>query len=695
MAKKTSSELNFTGRKRLPVIIQTEAMECGLASLTMVARYHGHDVDLNGLRQKFPISLKGATLESLIDIAGNLDLGSRAIRLELEGLKYVQTPAILHWDLNHFVVLKKIVGNKAHIHDPAFGLKIMPLSEVSNHFTGVALELSPTTNFTKQTAHRKMHLSELWGKLVGLKRALLQLLILSLVLQLIVLVSPFYLQLVVDEALVKFDAKFLMVLALGFAGLMCIQVLTSLMREWTVLYYGNQMSFQMVANIFKHLLHLPTNFYEKRHMGDIISRLNSTTPIRLALTQSLVAVVLDGFMAVFTGLVIFIYSPVLGIIVLVSTILLLLVTVFFYPILRRSQEEMIVQEANEASYKMESIRASIPIKLFSAQNQRLSSWRNLFARYINANVTYGKYGIFKNALQETISGLQTILIIYIGAKLVLSGSGTFTVGMLFAFMAYRQSFTQSAISLFDIYIEFRLLGLHLERIADIAHAELDTKSITSPDSQNFEGKIELKNVYFKYSPADPWVLDGINLDIQSGEFVAITGPSGGGKTTLLKLILGLYEPTEGEILIDGHPLTDANKMAWRKSIGVVMQDDQLLSGTLADNISFFDPAMNMDWVYEVATMAQIHDTIMAMPMGYQSLIGDMGSALSGGQKQRILLARALYKNPIVLLLDEGTANLDRQTEKQIVSCIKKLKTTRIIIAHRREFLDSADRVYHM
>ena len=530
------TELNFSGRKRLPVILQTEAMECGLASLTMIAKYHGHDVDLNGMRQKFSVSLKGAALDAIIDMAAALDLGSRALRLELEHLPQLQLPAILHWDLNHYVVLKKVVGDKVHIHDPALGLKIMSLKKFSEHFTGVALELTPTTNFTKQTAKEKMRLAQLWGRLVGFKRALLQLLILSVVMQLIVLASPFYLQLVVDEAVVKFDAKFLLVLALGFGALTVIQQIASMMREWTILYYGHQMSFQMVANIFKHLIHLPTDFFEKRHIGDILSRMASTNPIQTALTQSVVAGIIDGLMAVITGIVIFIYSPLLGIIVLASVVLLLLVTTLFYPILRRTQEETIITGAKENTHMIESIRASTPIKLFSAQNHRISIWRNLFADTVNANVAHGKYGIWLNTLQGLITGLQTILVVYFGAKLILSGEVIFTVGMLFAFMSYRQSFTNSVTSLFNKFIEFRLLGLHLERIADIAHSVPETTALVAPTSHADEvtGHIQLRDIRFRYSPADPWVLDDINMDIKAGDFVALTGSSGSGKTTLFK-----------------------------------------------------------------------------------------------------------------------------------------------------------------
>lgn len=689
------SDLNFARKKRLPVILQTEMTECGLACIAMVAKYHGHKVDLNGLRSRFPISQKGATLDMLINISGELDLGTRALRLDMDDMKKLQLPAILHWDLNHFVVLKKVRGQKITIHDPARGERVMHMREASDHFTGVALELTPSENFTKQTMTEKLRLKQLWTRLIGLKRAILQTLTLSIVLQIIVLALPFYLQLVIDEVVVKYDVRLLVVLALAFGALVAIQSLTTMMRSWTILYFGHQMSFQMVANVFRHLVHLPADYFEKRHVGDIMSRMRSTKPIQEALTQSVVVGIIDGLMAIITGVVIFLYSPFLGMIVLVSAVLLVLVTVLYYPMLRMRQEEAIITEALTDSHVIESIRASTTIKLFSAQNQRLAIWRNLYADTINANVSYGKYEIFLKGAKDFIDGLQTVLIVYFGAKLILNDASLFTVGMLFAFMSYRLSFTNSVMSLLDKAIEFRLLNLHLERIADIALSEPeDLRSDVSVSDEQLKSpaKIEFHDVSFRYSSTDPWVLQNVNLTIEAGEFVALTGISGGGKTTMMKLMLGLYAPTDGQILIDGFPLTNENRMAWRERVGVVMQDDQLLTGSIAENISFFDTAINMDEVHRAAMIAHIHDDIMAMPMNYLSYIGDMGSIFSGGQRQRLLLARALYRRPKTLFLDEGTANLDEETEKLIVDIIKKSDLTRIVVAHRPEFIKNADRI---
>lgn len=689
------SDLNFARKKRLPVILQTEMTECGLACIAMVAKYHGHKLDLNGLRARFPISQKGATLDTLINISGELDLGTRALRLDMDDMKKLQLPAILHWDLNHFVVLKKVHGQKITIHDPARGERVMHLREASDHFTGVALELTPSETFTKQKMVKKLKLKQLWTRLIGLKRAILQTLTLSIVLQIIVLAMPFYLQLVIDEVVVKYDLRLLVVLALAFGALVAIQSLTTMMRSWTILYFGHQMSFQMVANVFRHLIHLPADYFEKRHVGDIMSRMRSTKPIQEALTQSVVVGIIDGLMAIITGIVIFLYSPFLGMIVLVSAVLLVLVTVLYYPMLRMRQEEAIITEALTESHVIESIRASTTIKLFSAQNQRLAIWRNLYADTINANVSYGKYEIFLKGAKDLIDGIQTVLIVYFGATLILDDASLFTVGMLFAFMSYRLSFTNSVMSLLEKAIEFRLLNLHLERIADIALSEpedLRSDVGVSDEQLASPAKIEFNDVSFRYSSTDPWVLQNVNLTIEAGEFVALTGISGGGKTTMMKLMLGLYAPTEGQILIDGFPLTNDNRMAWRERIGVVMQDDQLLTGSIAENISFFDTAVNMEDVHRAAMIAHIHDDIVAMPMNYLSYIGDMGSIFSGGQRQRLLLARALYRRPKTLFLDEGTANLDEETEKLIVEIIKKSDLTRVVVAHRPEFIKNADRI---
>jgi len=286
-------------------------------------------------------------------------------------------------------------------------------------------------------------------------------------------------------------------------------------------------------------------------------------------------------------------------------------------------------------------------------------------------------------------------VVWAAVSLMLGEGSTFTLGMLVAFLAYRQYFTDAVVQLLEKGIEFNLLSLHLDRLSDIIFEETDADRSGEAELNNLDGHITLDGVSFRYAETDPWVVTDYNLNIAAREMVTLTGVSGGGKTTLMKLMLGLYDPVSGAVRIDGQDLREIDMSAWRSQIGVVMQDDRLLSGTLADNISFFDPEIDMQRVYKAAIAAQIHDTIAALPMNYQLQIGDMGSVLSGGQRQRVLLARALYQDPKVLFLDEGTANLDVETEAAIVGIVRDLPITRIIVAHRPAFLEASDRVIRL
>ena len=677
---------------KLPVILQTEMTECGLACLAMIARYHGHDIDLNVLRRKHLVSMTGASLKSVIAIADGLQLSSRPLRVDLDHLEKLQLPAMLHWDLNHYVVLKAINGDKAEIIDPGIGLRKMSLSRLSNHFTGIAVEFTPQADFKAVQARIKPRISLLWSRLVGLKRAITQTIVLSVILQAIVLLSPFYLQLVVDAVLPRGDSSLLLALAIGFGGLVFLRALAEAVRGWAILVYGNQMSLQMVGNVFRHLIRLPARYFERRHVGDIISRVGSTVPIQEALTQSVPAVLIDGAMAILMLIVMFLYSPILGGIVLATVLGLVVATWFIYPHLRRTQEESIYAKALENSHVIESIRAITTVKMFGREAEREAAWRNLYTDFINANVGYGKWVVARKFFETLLTGLQVVLVVWAAVSLMLGEGSGFTLGMLVAFLAYRQYFTDAVVQLLEKGIEFNLLSLHLDRLSDIIFEETDADQSGEARLPDLKGAISMDSVSFRYSDTDPLVLTNFNLDVAAGEMVTLTGVSGGGKTTLMKLMLGLYDPVKGAVKIDGQDLREIDRSDWRSRIGVVMQDDKLLSGTLADNISFFDPEIDMQRVYKAAIAAQIHDTIAALPMNYQLQIGDMGSVLSGGQRQRVLLARALYQNPSVLFLDEGTANLDVETESAIVKIIRGLPITRIIVAHRPAFLEASDKI---
>jgi len=686
------SLLNVSGRTRLPVIRQTEAAECGLACLAMIVSYYGHKIDLNTLRRRHPVSLKGVTLRGLIQLANHLNMACRPVRFEMEDLRQLRLPAIVHWDMNHFVVLKVAGRNGLVVHDPASGEKRLSTAEASKHITGVALEIVPAQGFQAQKDERsRLKFSTFWGEANGTVHALAQIFALSLVLELLVIAAPLYMQITIDEVIVKGDTDLLFVLAIGFGLLTLINIATSAIRSFIILILQNTLDFQIGARLFHHLVRLPLMYFEKRHIGDVLSRFSSIEPIRDQLAQGLIAAMIDGLMAIITLIMIFIYSPQLASVVLVALLLYAIIRIALYRWLRRLSEDVIEAKAQETSTFIETMRAMQTLKLFNRENEREGQWLNRYADFVNANIRLGRAKISFKTINDFIFGAETIVTVYLAAQLALNN--VLTVGMIFAFMSYKNNFLQKTIALVEEALEFRLLELHLERLSDIALTPIERGHYSSATyMRDIKGGIELRNVYFRYSEADPLVLENINLRVEPGQFVTIQGPSGGGKTTLMKIMLGLLEPTSGEVLIDGVPLSTLGMRTYRENIAAVMQDDQLLSGSIGDNISFFDSSFDHERMVECANMAGIHDEIMEMPMNYNSLIGDMGSSLSGGQKQRILLARALYRRPRILFLDEGTAHLDVEKEKYVNESLRRLNITRVNIAHRPEISSGADRI---
>lgn len=684
-------DLGFMTRSRVRLIRQTEVAECGLASLTMVANFHGFDVDLGTMRRKYSPSLRGAPLRALIGLADQIGLTPRAVKLPLEELQNLHMPAVLHWDLNHYVVIETVKGGKALIHNPDGRSTWMALSEISDHFTGVALELRPSSDFDKKSLRDRLQLSQLWQSMTGLKRALMQTLLLSIVLQAFVLASPYYMQIAIDNALPALDGDLLTVLALGFGLFTLINVMASLLRNFVLLNAGTSVGFGLATNIARRLFRLPIEWFEKRHTGDILSRFQSVAPIQNLLTQGAVAALVDGVMAIFTLALMFFYSPVLALIAIVAFLLYGAARFVSFSFQREAEEATIITAGKEQTTLIESLRGMVTLRLFGRETLRHALWQTKLTDSINANVRLSRIGIWQSGANLLIFGIENIVTIWLAVGFVIEGAG-FSVGMVFAYLAYKNQFINKSAALIDQAIQFRMLGLHLERLSDIALSDEDRSFGEGQETHSeLKGTIELKDIYYRYSPSDPMVLQGVNLTIEQGEHVAITGPSGGGKSTLLKILLGLVEPEAGDVLIDGIPLQRFGYKNFHRQIAAVLQEDSLFAGSIAENIALFDDEIDMERVAHAAVAASIAEDIMAMPMQFETLIGDMGSTLSGGQKQRVLLARALYRQPKILLMDEGTAHLDSKHEAAVNEAINSMGITRIIIAHRQETIAAADR----
>ncbi|MBP3982792.1 peptidase domain-containing ABC transporter [Pseudoxanthomonas helianthi] len=677
----------------MKLILQSEAAECGLVSLAMVADAHGIRVGLPDIRRRFSLSLKGAKLNQLIHIAQQLGFSTRPLRLEMEHLGQLKLPCVLHWDLNHFVVLAKVGKSKVTIFDPAIGERRLSLSEVSDHFTGVALELAPTAEFNPQKATPAVTARQLTGPVDGLWRALTQILLLSVALQVFVILAPFFMQWVVDQVLVSADKDLLTVLGLGFGLALLSQIGIGLLRGWSVVYLSSKLGLQWTGNVFAHLLKLPLDFFEKRHLGDITSRMSSVQAIQKTLTTSFVEAMIDGLMAVVTlGLMLF-YSWKLALVTLLAVGLYVAIRAVAFRPVRDRTEQQLIAGAKQQSHLLESLRGMQSVKVAGQESQRRATYDNLMTETVNQEVRLARMGLGFSSASQLVFGAERIAVIWIGAVLALQN--VFSVGMLIAYLAYKDQFAQRMGALIDKWVEFRMLRLHGERLSDIVltppEEALGRPEVPPPA----DTRIAVENLSFRYADGEPWVLKDCSFTVESGESVAVIGPSGCGKTTLVKLMLGLLQPTTGSVSVGGYDLRKIGPRNVRAIVGAVMQDDQLFAGSIADNIGFFDPDFDQGRVEAAARLAAVHDEIAAMPMGYHSLIGDMGSSLSGGQKQRVILARALYREPRLLFLDEATSHLDVMRERLVNDAVKALRLTKVIVAHRPETIASADRVLVM
>ncbi len=694
-SQNATARLNFSWGSHLPLIRQAEATECGHACLAMIAAFHGNRSGLTELRRRFPPSGQGSNLKQLSDIASQLGMTARPLRADLNAVPHLACPCILHWDLDHFVVLKSLGRRRAVIHDPARGVLRLDADEFSRHYTGVALELSPASDFEKSARPVSLRLSDLWSRIVGLKRSLAQLLVLSLLLQMFSIAAPFYLQTVVDDVVLRSDTGLLTTLAIGFLLLLVVEVGTQALRASVILHLSTRLHLQLAANLFQHLVRLPMTWFQRRHLGDVLSRFSSLDAVREILSTGLVTALVDGLMAVIMLLIMFLYDVRLSLIVLGVLFAYILLRLMLFPALRRLSQDSIAHHALSETSFMETARGMQTVKLLQRENERQEQWQNRLADAMNSDIKVAKMGIGFDAANRLLFGLENILVVYFAAQSVIDN--VMSLGMLFAFMSYKQRFTGAIDSLVDQFIELLMLGLHLERMSDIALSKPEPATVSATTSQNTRTsgglRIDARELAFRYADGEPWIFRGVQLAILAGTSIALVGPSGCGKTSLLKCLMGLVPSTEGELTINGVPVS--SRQDYRSLIAGVMQDDQLLGGSIAENIACFEQRLDLEKVMQAAQLACIHEAIMQMPMQYNTPVGDMGSTLSGGQVQRIMLARALYRQPRVLFLDEATSHLDTSTERAINTNIAQMNMTRIMVAHRPDTIALADQVFEL
>ncbi|MCW8114158.1 peptidase domain-containing ABC transporter [Yersinia intermedia] len=678
-------------RHSVPVVHQTESSECGLACLAMICGHYGKNIDLISLRQQFNLSARGATLAGINGIAGQLGMTTRALSLDLGEMGSLKKPCILHWNFNHFVVLVSVRRQRFVIHDPARGRRTVGLAEMSQYFTGVALEIWPGSEFTAETVRNRIRLGRLIRSVQGIKGALIKIFSLSLVIESINLVMPVATQLVMDHAIPAGDRGLLTLICVGLLFFILLRAAVSMVRAWSSLVMATLINVQWKIGLFSHLIHLPLGYFERRKLGDIQSRFGSLDALQATFTTSVVGAMMDGIMVIGVLVMMVLYGGYLTWIVLGFTVVYVLIRLLTYGYYRQLSEESLIRSARASSYFMETLYGIATVKMQGMTERRSAHWLNLEIDTINTGIKVTKMDLFFGGINTFIAACDQAVILWLGASLVIDNQ--MTLGMFVAFGAFRGQFSDRVSSLTSFLLQLRMMSLHNERIADIALNETDNqKPDRSYVAEMQPFSLEARDLTYRYDSQSPPVFSDLNITVMPGESVAIMGPSGAGKTTLMKVLCGLFEAGSGKVMVDGTDIQQLGINNYHKMIACVMQDDKLFSGSIRENIGGFADDIDELWMIECTRASYIHNTIMKMPMGYETLIGELGEGLSGGQKQRIFIARALYRKPGILFMDEATSHLDKESEEFVNQAIKKMNITRIIIAHRASTIKSADRV---
>ncbi|HDW8253984.1 TPA: peptidase domain-containing ABC transporter [Escherichia coli] len=683
--------LDLRWQRRVPVIHQTETAECGLACLAMICGHFGKNIDLIYLRRKFNLSARGATLAGINGIAEQLGMATRALSLELDELRVLKTPCILHWDFSHFVVLVSVKRNRYVLHDPARGIRYISREEMSRYFTGVALEVWPGSEFQSETLQTRISLRSLINSIYGIKRTLAKIFCLSVVIEAINLLMPVGTQLVMDHAIPAGDRGLLTLISAALMFFILLKAATSTLRAWSSLVMSTLINVQWQSGLFDHLLRLPLAFFERRKLGDIQSRFDSLDTLRATFTTSVIGFIMDSIMVVGVCVMMLLYGGYLTWIVLCFTTIYIFIRLVTYGNYRQISEECLVREARAASYFMETLYGIATVKIQGMVGIRGAHWLNMKIDAINSGIKLTRMDLLFGGINTFVTACDQIVILWLGAGLVIDNQ--MTIGMFVAFSSFRGQFSERVASLTSFLLQLRIMSLHNERIADIAlHEKEEKKPEIEIVADMGPISLETNGLSYRYNSQSAPIFSALSLSVAPGESVAITGASGAGKTTLMKVLCGLFEPDSGRVLINGIDIRQIGINNYHRMIACVMQDDRLFSGSIRENICGFAEEMDEEWMVECARASHIHDVIMNMPMGYETLIGELGEGLSGGQKQRIFIARALYRKPGILFMDEATSALDSESEHFVNVAIKNMNITRVIIAHRETTLRTVDRV---
>jgi len=685
--------LHVKGRKRrIPLVRQLSEIECGAACLAMVLGYHGKEVRLEEVRQAMGAARDGVSALHILRAARLFGLRGRGVSVDDEALSYLPPGTILHWQFTHFVVFEKLGRDGVHLLDPGHGRRKVSLERFRQSFTGVALLLEPGENFETGKA-RPRSTSRYALEVVRQSHTLQRIIVVSLVLQLFALTVPALTGLIIDRVVPRGDKQLLTVVSLGFLSLAGFQLLTSLIRGHLLLELRTRMDSSMTLGFLEHLVGLSYSFFQVRAAGDLLQRLNSNATVREILSSGTLSALLDGALVLIYLVLLFVVSPLMALIVLGLGSLQILVLVLSTRRQRALMSENLEVEAKSQSYQIEMLTGIQTLKAFGVEQQAVQRYSEHFVNVLNVSLKRGQLSAWVESLTGVLRLVAPLVLLTFGALQVLAG--TMTLGTMMGLNALAGALLVPLANLVTTGSQLQLLRSYIERIDDVLDTPPERDASKPGRTVKLKGGIELERVSFHYSPTSPLVVQDVSVRIEPGQSVAIVGRSGAGKTTLANLLLGLYLPTSGQVRFDGEDLSELDLHTVRGQIGVVPQEPTFFSSTIRANIAITDPTSPLEPVIEAARLAQLHDDIQAMPMGYDTPLVDRGASLSGGQRQRLALARALMQKPAVLLLDEATSSLDAITESRVQRALASLRCTRVIIAHRLSTVVDADLILVM
>ena len=682
----------FRSEPRVPVITADSEVECGSASLAMILGYYGRDTPLPETHERCAVGRDGANALDIANAARSYGLQVNPYSLDLDELEDLRCPAILHWGFRHFVVLEEWDGRHARIVDPAGGRKKISRELLSREFTGVALSLAPGSEFSVESEIDDEPAWKLIGRRAfrapGARRFVTQIALAALLLQLLGLSVPLMTKLVVDSILPLELDDMMTILGIGVVVIVIAHFVGSLLRGFVLVTLQAKLDVELMAGFFEHVLKLPYRYFQERSTGDLIQRLSSNADIRTVLSNQTLSALLDGsFVIIYAGILIWLDPIFGGVAVLLGVIQVTMLVLTMRPMTRLVQAELDAIGTSQGML-VEAISGIEVVKAAGVEDRILSNWTSQFADQIEATIRRGRTTATIGAISTTIQRFSPLILLWVGARSVLDGR--LGLGEMLALVSLGQLFLSPLGTLVSALMQIQHVGGHLERIASVLRVPAAQELGSVRPAPTLTGRIEIDDVSFRYDESSAWAVRGVSVEIEPGMKVALVGRTGSGKSSLAKLILGLYEPTHGEVRFDGIPLAELDHRTVRAQCGVVMQEPRVFNGTIRQNIAFHDPAMSLATIVRAAKLAELHDDIMRMPMSYDTLIAEGGSALSGGQRQRLAIARALAREPNVLVLDEATSDLDTATERLVADHLRDQGASSVVIAHRLSTVRDAD-----